>query len=93
MLGLAGILKNVKLFGRRIVGAYVGMVAVVLVRFASHFITGVAIWGQWAPAGMGKYIYSLAYNGSFLTIDLAICLVCSVPMLCSRAIRKLINID
>ena len=92
-LGLAGTLKNVRLFRHRQVGAYVGMVGVVMLRFASHFITGVAIWGQWAPEGMGKYIYSLAYNGSFLAVDLAICLVCAVPMLCSRAIRRLINLD
>ena len=93
VLGLAGIFKNVRLLKKRVVGAYVGMVTVVIVRFLSHFITGVAIWGQWAPEGMGKYIYSLAYNGSFLSVDLAICLVCAVPMLCSRAVRRLINID
>ena len=93
VLGLAGIFKNVRLLKKRVVGAYVGMVTVVIVRFLSHFITGVAIWGQWAPEGMGKYIYSLAYNGSFLSVDLAICLVCAVPMLCSRAIRRLINLD
>ena len=93
VLGLAGIFKNIRLLKKRVVGAYVGMVTVVIVRFLSHFITGVAIWGQWAPEGMGKYVYSLAYNGSFLSVDLAICLVCAVPMLCSRAIRRLINLD
>ena len=93
VLGLAGFLKNARLFKRKQVAAYVGMVAVVVVRFLSHFITGVAIWGQWAPDGMGKYLYSLAYNGSFLTVDLVICLACAVPMLCSRAVRRLININ
>ena len=93
VLGLAGVFKNLRLFKRKQVAAYVGMVAVVTVRFLSHFITGVAIWGQWAPDGMGKYLYSLGYNGSFLAVDLAICLVCAVPMLCSRAVRRLININ
>ena len=93
VLGLAGVFKNVKLFKKRVTGAYVGMVAAVIVRFFSHFITGVAIWGQWAPDGMGKYLYSFGYNASFLAVDLAICLVCAVPMLCSRAVRRLINVE
>ena len=93
VLGLAGVFKNVKLFKKRVVGAYVGMVAVVIVRFFSHFITGVAIWGQWAPDGMGKYLYSFGYNASFLSVDLAICLICAVPMLCSKAVRRLVNVE
>ena len=93
VLGLAGVFKNLRLFKRKQVAAYVGMVTVVIARFFSHFITGVAIWGQWAPDGMGKYLYSLGYNGSFLAVDLAICLICAVPMLCSRAVRRLININ
>ena len=93
VLGLAGVFKNVKLFRRKEIAAYVGMVTVVAVRFLSHFITGVAIWGQWAPEGMGKYLYSFGYNGSFLAVDLAICLVLAGPMLCSRAVRRVINLD
>ena len=93
VLGLAGVFKNVRLFKKKVVGAYVGMVAVVIVRFFSHFITGVAIWGQWAPDGMGKYLYSFGYNASFLSVDLAICLICAVPMLCSKAVRRLVNVE
>lgn len=93
VLGLAGILKDVKIFRKKEIGCYVGMFAVVFVRFLSHFITGVVIWGQWAPEGMGKFVYSLAYNGSFLAIDFAICLVCAVLMLREKEIRKLVNID
>ena len=93
VLGLAGVLKDVKAFKKQEIGAYVGMFAVTLVRFLSHFVTGVAIWGQWAPDGMGKYLYSFLYNGSFLSIDFAICLICAVLMLREKEIRKLINIE
>ncbi len=93
VLGLAGVLKDVKVFKKQEIGAYVGMFGVVFVRFLSHFITGVAIWGQWAPEGMGKYLYSFLYNGSFLGVDFAICLVCAVLMLREREIRKLVNIE
>lgn len=93
VLGLAGVFKNTKLFKKQEIGIYVGMVSVVLVRFLCHFITGVAIWKQWAPEGMGKYIYSLAYNGSFLSVDFAICLTVAILMLRKQEIRKLINMD
>lgn len=93
VLGLAGIFKELRLFGKQEIAFYVGMVSVVLVRFLSHFITGVAIWGQWAPDGMGKYLYSFAYNGSFLGVDFAICIIVAVVMLRKREIRKLVGIS
>ena len=93
VLGLAGIFKNLKLFKKQEIAFYVGIVSVVFVRFLCHFITGVAIWGQWAPDGMGKYLYSLAYNGSFLGVDFAICIIVAAVMLRKREIRKLVGIN
>ena len=93
VLGLAGIFNDLKAIKNKEIGAYVGMVSVVFVRFLSHFVTGVAIWGQWAPDGMGKYLYSFLYNGSFLSIDFAICLICAVLMMREKEIRKLVGIE
>ena len=93
LLGFAGIFKNLALFKKQEIGVYVGMSAVVVLRFICHFVTGVVIWGQWAPEGMGKYVYSLAYNGSFLAIDFAICIAAAVLMLRKQEIKKLINLD
>ncbi len=93
LLGFAGIFKNLGIFKNQEIAVYFGMTSCVLLRFVCHFITGVAIWKQWAPDGMGKYIYSLAYNGSFLGVDFLICLVCAVVMLRSAEIRKLINLN
>ena len=90
ILGLAGLFKNMKVFRKKELGAYIGMTAVVLLRFASHFITGVAIWGQWAPEGMGKFLYSFLYNGGFLSLDFAICIACAVLIMRSSEIRRLI---
>jgi len=92
VLGLAGIFKHLKLIKKQEIAFYVGIVSVVIVRFISHFITGVAIWGQWAPEGMGKYLYSFAYNGSFLAVDFAICIIVAVVMLRKQEIRKLVGI-
>jgi len=87
LLGLAGLFKKMR------GGIYFGMFAVVLVRFLSHFITGVAIWGQWAPEGMGKFLYSFLYNGSFLLLDFAICITLAALMLRKREIRKLLSLE
>ena len=92
VIGLAGLFKNLKLKNREL-GIYIGMFSVVFLRFISHFITGVAIWGQWAPEGMGKYLYSFLYNGSFLAVDFVICLACAILMLRKQEIRKLINFE
>ena len=92
LLGLSGILVHTRLFKSKELGFYLGMGACVLGRFLCHFITGVAIWGQWAPEGMGKYLYSLAYNGSFLGIDFAICLAVAVLMMRKSEIRRIAGI-
>ena len=93
ILGLAGIFKNVKVFKKQEIGVYVGIFAVVLARFFCHFITGVAIWYQWAPEGMGKYLYSFLYNGSFLSVDFIICIIVAVLMFRKEEIRKLVRLD
>ena len=93
VLGLAGLFHKIRLTKNTELNIYLGIVSVVFVRFLSHFITGVVIWGQWAPDGMGKYLYSFLYNGGFLSLDFLICIVCSVLMLRKSELRRLINIE
>ena len=93
VLGLAGLFKDFKLIKNQEIGFYLGMTGAVLIRFICHFITGVVIWGQWAPEGMGKYLYSLAYNGGFLSFDFIICIIVAVLMLRNKEIRRLIGIS
>ena len=93
LLGLAGLFQKIKLTKNTELNVYIGITSVVLLRFVCHFITGVAIWGQWAPDGMGKYLYSFLYNGGFLSLDFLICIVCAVLMFRKSEIRKLVNID
>ena len=61
----------------------------IFVRFLCHFITGVVIWGQWAPEGMGKFLYSLVYNGSYMLPELVLTVVISALLLSSRQIERL----
>lgn len=92
ILGLTGALRSLRIGRFRHFGAYLGIVVACVVRFLSHFITGVAIWGQWAPDGMGKYLYSLLYNGGFMLPELGITLVLAALLLESPEIRRLINL-
>ena len=93
LLGLAGLPKAMKLTKNAEINVYIGIVSVVILRFICHFITGVAIWGQWAPDGMGKYLYSFLYNGGFLSADFVICIVCAVLMFRKAELRKLVRIE
>jgi thiamine transporter len=93
IIGLAGALRRVKLGRFRHAGAYAGIVLVCVFRFVCHYVTGVAIWGQWAPEGMGKYLYSLLYNGGYMLPELGITLVLAVLLLESPEIRRLLNLE
>jgi len=92
VLGLAGLFHKIKLTKSAELNVHIGICSVVAVRFLSHFITGVAIWGQWAPDGMGKYLYSFLYNGSFLAVDFAICIICAILIFRKAELRRLIGV-
>jgi thiamine transporter len=68
-LGLAG------LFGKGFWKFITGSLFAVSLRFASHVIAGVVAYSSFMPEEWGSpWIYSLAYNGSFLLPDFAICI-------------------
>ena len=65
VVGLAGLIA--KPFGKfRLAGYCVGAVAVCLIRFVSSFLSGVILWGSYAPEGMNVWLYSLIYNASYM---------------------------
>ncbi len=92
LLGLAGLLYKLKVTKNSEINIYLGITSVVLLRFLCHFITGVAIWKQWAPDGMGKYLYSFLYNGSFLSLDFLICIIAAILIFRRAEMRKLFGI-
>ena len=101
LLGIAGIFKNYRLFREkkdgtvkeiRHFGIFIGFSFTVFLRFLCHFITGVVIWGQWAPEGMGKFLYSLAYNGGYLLPELILTIIVGVLLFSNSQIRKLLDI-
>ena len=65
VVGVANVFA--KPFGkRRVLGYTLGAVIVCLIRFVSSFLSGVILWGSNAPEGMNVWIYSLAYNASYM---------------------------
>ncbi len=74
-----------------IVKASITFGVIIAARFVCHYITGVAIWGQWAPEGMGKFLYSLLYNGQYMLPELIITLVIAVLLMSSSQIEKLLT--
>ena len=58
------------------------------VRFACHFITGVVIWGQWAPEGMGKMLYSFIYNVQYMAPELILTLIATNLILSVKGIER-----
>ena len=93
LIGLAGMFRHVSFGKVRHGGIYLGIFLVCAIRFVCHYITGVAIWGQWAPDGMGKYLYSLLYNGEYMLPELAITLVLAVCLFESPEIQKMIGLS
>ena len=74
-LGLAG------LFRYRRGGIFAGTLLGCVLRFIVHYISGVTIYAIVAPTELFNitftepWMYSLAYNGSYMLVDTVICLV------------------
>ena len=73
LLGLAGAIA--KPFKNRLVGVAVGTAAVCGIRFLCSFLSGIVLWGAYAPAGTPVWIYSFLYNGSYMLPNTILALV------------------
>lgn len=75
VLGLAGLFHGKKN------GFFIGCVVGSAARFLVHYLVGVIVWGEYMPDtffGMTMttpWFYSALYNGSYMLLDLALCLV------------------
>lgn len=64
--------------GKKILGYIVGTSAAGIIRLICSFLSGILLWGSYAPEGTPVWIYSLGYNASYMipnTIIAAIILV------------------
>ncbi len=67
VLGLCGLMKN-----KGTLLKVTGVVAVCVLRFVSHYLSGITIWANSIPEefieqfGANPYLYSLLYNGGYM---------------------------
>jgi thiamine transporter len=69
-LGIAGLFRKGNL-GKAVVGVCIGVFA----RLISHVLSGVIVWASYAPEGMNPWVYSIAYNGSYIAAELVITVI------------------
>ena len=90
-----GVLGVACLFRKQKGGVYIGTVVGCLCRFLVHFISGITIYRIYEPTELfnttfaNPYIYSAAYNGSYMVIELVLCLVYESVSLHPRLQRQL----
>ena len=65
-MGLAGFFRSKLLLGTAIA---------FLARFICHFLSGIIFFANFAPEGMPAWLYSLGFNGSFLSAEFIICII------------------
>lgn len=68
-LGLAPIFARPFGSQSKVAGPVAGAVAVCLLRFLCHFLSGMIIWDVYAPEGQPIWLYSLTYNGSYMLVE------------------------
>lgn len=71
----------IKRFARAGLGkAIVFSVIAYIVRWFCSVLSGVIFYAEYAPEGMNPWVYSMTYNGSFMAVDLAVCIAVMVAL-------------
>ena len=60
---------------KKMQGILFGTFCVCLLRVLAHFLSGFVVWGSITNDGIGAVIYSLTYNGSFMSVETVITLI------------------
>lgn len=77
--GLAAVIKNIRLKNGWELPIGIGFAMVL--KFLSHYFSGVFLFYQNTPAGMSKYWYSFIYNLPYNLATLAVCFVLVMVLL------------
>ena len=86
-VGLAGLVKTFKMKE----SAYSDVLAALIggaARFIVHFISGITVYAEFAPAGQHLWVYSLLYNGAYMLPTTIIAMIL-VPIIMRLAISKI----
>jgi len=85
VLGLSGLFRGKKY------GLLIAAPLCLTLRFLSHFISGIIVWGVYAD-NMPVWLYSLTYNGSYMVPEIILTTIVSA-VLCLTAPAILFNMS
>lgn len=68
-------------FKNRSAGIAVGTVTTGLLRLFCSFLSGILIWGAYAPEGTPVWLYSLGYNSSYMIPEIVLTAVAAVAIM------------
>lgn len=90
-VGLAGLFHDLKLFEKiKVIQFVAGAILAVTIRYASHVVSGIFVFGSDDPENYNAVAWSFLYN-SFTLADLVIDLVAGAAMFSSRALVRLFD--
>ena len=71
---------------------FLGIALAVFGRFVCHYVSGVALWGGYAAdyGFTSPWIYSLAYNGSYIGLELVFVLIVAAILFQIKPVRALL---
>jgi len=77
VLGLAILFAK---FENKQVSVALSCLIVSFLRFVCHYLSGIMIWGYFAPEGQSPYVHSLLYNGSYMLFEAIITAVAMIGL-------------
>ena len=90
-IGLTGLLRERNIFHKSQVAQFcIGATIATIIRYLSHVISGIFVFGSGDPENYGAVAWSFLYN-AFTFADLAIVLVVAILLFASKTGRRLIN--
>jgi thiamine transporter len=96
VVGLAGVfsshIKNAVQHSQKRSWVFLATIGILLgsvLRFISHFITGIVFFGSYAPEGQPVVLYSFIYNGTYMLPNFILCAII-VVLIISAAPKKMI---
>lgn len=90
-IGLAGVLHEKKIFENiKILQFVIGAVGVVIIRYFSHVVSGIFVFGSGDPENYSAVAWSFLYN-SFAFADMAIAIVAGCALFASKSFVKILD--
>ena len=84
-LGLSGFIYEI--CNKRSFAIPVSAFTVTIIRYVCHILSGILIWGVYAPEGQSVLAYSLIYNGSYMIPEIIISTIVTTVLFESGIIK------